>query len=1033
MPLLTAIVRLALRFRGTVIALTCLFAAYGVFVLGRARYDVFPEFAPPQVSINVEAPGLTPVQVETLVTQPVENAINGVPGIVALRSESIQGISAISVQFDPAADIYLDRQLVAERLAAAARELPQGAQAPEITPLLSSTGDLMVIGLTSPNKTLMELRTLADWTVRPHLLAVPGVAAVPVYGGDVRQIQIQVDPARLVQRGLSVDEVTAAARQATDIKGAGFVDTANQRIVLQTEGQVPDPAMLARTVIRWRNGEAVTLGDVARVEAAAAPAIGGASVMGRPGVLLKVSIQYGANTLEVTRAVQAALAELRPALQAQGITLTPDLFRAANFIEIATHNMRSALLLGAGLVIVVLFLFLGHLRTAAISCTAIPLSLLAAVVVLEKLGYSLNTMTMGGLAIAIGEVVDDAVIGVENILRRLRANQLADRPRPPFAVVLDASIEVRGPVVFAACAVVLVFLPIMSLSGLAGRLFAPLGAAYLSAILASLIVALTVTPAMCLLLLRPTGAEERESALARWLHRHYQRLLARIERRWRWALAAVVTLTVGGFATYPFFATSFLPALRENHFLLHMTMASGTSVAASLRQGEMVSAALLRLAEVRSVSAQVGRAALDDVRGPQSSEFDIDLKPGVDSGGAQDRIQAALAGIPGANYALNSFLTERVNETLSGYTAPVAVKLFGNDLDQLDAAAAQVSRLLQKVPGATGVQLQSPPDTPQLTIRLRPPDLLRRGLTPVEALDAVQTAYEGVVTGQVHQGNQTQDVVVILDPAARGDPAAVGRLLLRNRAGTYVPLSQVADVFAESGRYVVQHEAARRVQTITCDVQGRAVGAFVAEARRELAAGLRLPAGVIVEFAGSAAAEARARTDLLLTGALASVGIVLLLGLVLRHRSQLLLVLLNLPFAIVGGVLAVLCFGGREVSLGTLVGFVTVYGITLRNSIMLMSHYRHLVTAEGQVWGGETAVRGATERLVPILMTALVTALGLLPLALGRNAPGREIEGPMALVILGGLVTSTCLNLLVLPALCLRFARFPAEADNDEA
>lgn len=1029
MSLLTTIVRLALRYRGTVVAMTCLLVGYGFYVLGRARYDVFPEFAPPEVSVNTEAPGLTPEQVEMLVTQPVENAINGVPGIVAMRSDSIQGISVITVQFDPSADIYLDRQLVAERLAGVATSLPQGVHAPEITPLLSSTGDLMVIGLTSPTRSLMELRTLADWTVRPHLLAVAGVAAVPIYGGDVRQIQIQIVPEKLVQRGLSLDEVLAAARKATGIEGAGFVDTPNQRIILQTEGQVADPAVLARTVVRWRNGEAVTLGDVAHVVAAAPPPINAASVLGRPGVLVKVSIQYGANTLEVSRRVEQALAELQPALQAQGVELRPDLFRAANFIEVATHNMRSALALGAILVIVVLFLFLGHLRTAAISCTAIPLSLLAAVVVLEKLGYSLNTMTMGGLAIAIGEVVDDAVIGVENILRRLRENRLASRPRAMFTVVLEASIEVRGPVLFAACAVVLVFVPIMSLSGLAGRMFAPLGAAYLSAILASLVVALTLTPALCLLLLRPTGTEETESAFARFLHRNYQRLLTGIDRHWAWAVTAVAVLTVAGFSVYPFFSSSFLPTLRENHFLMHMTMAPGTSVEASLHHGERVSAALLQLPEVRTVSAQVGRAALDDVRGPQSSEFDVDLKPGVDPGTAEARIYATLAGIPGANYSLNSFLTERVNETLSGYTAPVAVNLFGNDLGELDAVARQASQLLAGVSGAAGVQLQSPPGTPQLTIQLRPADLLRRGLTAVEALDAVRVAYEGEITGQVHEGSETYDVVAMLDPADRGQPAAVARLLLRNVAGQYVPLGQVADVFAQSGRYVVQHEAARRVQTITCDVQGRPVADFVAQARREFSAKLKLPPGVIVEFAGSATEEARARNDLLLHSGMAGVGVVLLLGVALRHRNNLLLVLLNLPFAVVGGVLAVLCFGGREVSLGTLVGFVTVYGITLRNSIMLMSHYQHLVVEEGQPWGWPTVLRGATERLVPILMTALVTALGLLPLALGRNAPGREIEGPMALVILGGLATSTCLNLLVLPTLVLRFGVFgPEEA-----
>ena len=1031
MSALNAIVKLALRFRGTVIALACLLLGYGFYSLARARYDVFPEFAPPQVSINTEAPGLSPEQVEQLVTQPIENAVNGVPGIESMRSESTQGISVIDINFDPKADIYLDRQLVAGQLAGVAAELPQGVGAPTLTPLLSSTGDLMVIGLTSDKKSLMDLRTLADWTVRPHLLAVPGVANVANYGGQVRQIQIQIEPEKLVRYGLAVDDVLAAAQKATDIEGAGFVDTTNQRILLQTQGQITDPAVLARTVIRAQNGEAVTLGDVAHVIDAAAPPISGAMVMGRPGVLLKVSIQYGANTLEVSRRVLRALSDLQGPLAAQGIQMRSDLFRSANFIEMATRNIRFSLLLGAALVVIVLFLFLGHLRTAAISCTAIPLSLLTAVAVLEKLGYSLNTMTMGGLAIAIGEVVDDAVIDVENVLRRLRENRQQPHPRPALAVVLQASIEVRSAVIFATFAVILVFIPIMSLSGLSGRMFAPLGSAYIAAILASLVVALTLTPALCLALLRPAevGAE---SALARFLHRHYEQLLLRVETHWVKVLTAVVILTVAGLGVFPFLQSSFLPTLRENHFLMHMLMTPGSSVDASMRLGEEVSRALLQVPEVRTVSAEVGRAALDEVRGVEASEFDIDLKAGADTDAAEAHINAVLAGFPGASFEINSFLMERVNETLSGYTAQVAVNLFSNDLDALDAFSQKVSKVLAAVPGATDLAFQSPPGAPQIVVHLRPRDLLRWGVTSVDVMEAVRTAYEGTTVGQIHEGNQTSDVVVVLDPAVRNQPASVGQLLVRNRTGQYIPLARLADIYASTARSVVQHEAARRVQTITCNVQGRTVDSFVTQARREIAQKVKLPPGMVVDFSGAAAAQAQAHRDLLFHGALAGVGIVLLLFIGLAHRNNLLLILLNLPFAIVGGVLVSLIFGG-EVSLGSLVGFVTVFGITLRNSIMLISHYEHLVSVEGETWGLQAALRGARERLVPILMTALVTGLGLLPLALGRNAPGREIEGPMALVILGGLTTSTALNLLVLPTLALRFGRFGKSRMDDAA
>ena len=1026
MGLLTGIVRTALRFRGIVVALACVALGYGGYALMQARYDVFPEFAPPEVGVNTEAPGLAAEQVEMLVTQPIENAVAGTPGIEALRSQSIQGVSVIVVTFDPKSDLYRARQLVAERLAGLSGQLPQGVEAPVLTPLLSSTGDAMTLGLTSSTRSLRELRTAADWTLRPHLLAVPGVADVLVYGGEVRQLQVQLLPDRLVRYGISAADVVAAAQKASGVEGAGFVDTPNQRIVLKAEGQFGDPAVVARTVIRWRDGEAVTLGDVGRVVVAAAPPISAAAVQGKPGIIVKVSLQYGADTLAVAGHVDRVLQALDGPMRAQEIDLRSDIFRASTFIETATRNVRSALLLGAVLVVAVLMLFLFNLRTAAISCTAIPLSLLAAVVVLGKTGYTLNTMTMGGLAIAIGEVVDDAVIDVENILRRLVENRTRPRPQPAFKVVLAASMEVRGAVVYATFAVVLVFLPVMTLTGLAGRMFAPLGAAYVLAILASLLVALTVTPALCLLLLKPERLREQPSPVAAMLRRRYERTLHRVERHRGWVIALAAVLTLAALAPLPFMSSSFLPTLHEGHFVLHTNMAPGTSLDASLAEGNRITAALLALPEVQTVAQQAGRASVDEIRGPQASETDIELKPGADADAAEAQIRGVLASHPGAAFSLNTFLTERVNETLSGATASVAIKLFGDDLDRLDSAANQVSALLAHVRGAMDVQLASPLGAPQLVIRLRPGELLRRGLTPVEVLDALHTAYQGAAAGQIHDGNVSYDIAVILDPGLRARVDAVGDLLLRTRGGAYVRLRQVADLYEEPGRLVVQHEAARRVETVTCDVTGVGLAGFVATVRREIAQKLSLPPGIVVEFSGSAEEESRAAWDLAVHAAMAGVGIVLLLLIVLGHRNNLFLVLANLPFALAGGVVAAALFERGDISLGSLVGFVTVFGITLRNSIMLISHYGHLVAVEGRAWGVETSVRGAGERLVPILMTVLVTALGLLPLALGRNAPGREVEGPMALVIFGGLVTSTILNLLVLPTLALKWGRFGA-------
>jgi CzcA family heavy metal efflux pump len=1032
--MLSAIVRFALRFRGVVIALAAVLLGYGAYSLLRARYDVFPDFAPPEVVIQTEAPGLSPEQVEVLVTQPIENGLNGLEGIEALRSGSIQGLSVITVIFRSGSEIFLDRQLVAERLATVASRLPAGAGPPEMTPLTSSTSTVLAVGLTSQQRSLMELRTIADWTVRQRLLAVPGVAKVSVFGGEVRQLQVQLEPERLIRYGLVLEDVLAAARSGTGVRGAGVMDTDNQRLVIRTEGQALTPGELARTVVVYRNGASVRLGDVARVVEAPEPPVGAASVMGKPGIMLMVSAQYRANTLEVTRLVDQALAELRPTLDAQGVRMDADLLRPARFIETATGNVRSALLLGGLLVVVVLTLFLFNLRTAAISCTAIPLSLLAAVTVMERLGISLNTMTLGGLAIAIGEVVDDAVIDVENILRRLRENRRRAQPLPPLRVVFDASLEVRGAVVYATFAVVLVFVPILTMTGVAGRLFAPLGLAYILAVLASLVVALTVTPALCSLLLKEGRLPEGDPPLVRWLKARYRPLLLRVERHPRGVIAGVVLLTLGGLAALPFFGGGFVPELKEGHFIIHMTAVPGTSLAESLRLGGRVTDELMKLPEVRAVGQRVGRAeAADDIMGTHSSEIEVDLKPlgAAASERALERIRAVLAQQPGANFGVNTFLTERVEETLSGFTAPVVVNIFGPDLDVLDAKAAEVAAALARVPGAADVLVQSPPGSPQLVVRLRRADLERWGLTAVEALEAVRTAYQGETVGQVYDGSQVFATAVILDPSLRRSVTAIGALPLRNPAGTYVPLARVADILATSGRYSVLHDGARRVQAVTCNVIGRDVASFVTEARRRIAAAVPLPVGTYLDFTGSAAAEARSRHDLLVHAAMAGIGILVLLSMVTGSARNFALVLANLPFALVGGVLVVLASGG-ELSLGSLVGFVTVFGITLRNSIMLISHYEHLVDVEGASWGLETVLRGAEERLAPIAMTALVTALGLLPMALGSGAPGREIEGPMAQVILGGLATSTVLNLLALPALALRFGRFEPRSRERE-
>lgn len=1033
-----ALVAFAIRFRGIMLALSFALLGYGVFALGEAKYGVFPEFAPPQVTIQTEAPGLSPEHVEILVTQPIETSINGLAGVESLRSSSIQGLSVVTVIFQPRSDIYRARQLVTERLAVVAARLPQGVQPPSMTPLTPLAGTVLVIGLTSDQRSVMELRTIADWTVARRLLAVPGVAQISTYGKDVRSLQVQVRPDDLIRFRVGLNDVLAAARKASGVRGAGFIDTANQRITLQTQGQSLTPDQLARTVLLHEGGASVVLGDVATVVTAPEPPIGAALIDGVPGIMLMVSQQYGANTREVTTRAEAALQDLRPGLEADGVKLHADIFRPANFIDAATENVLNALLIGGALVVVVLFLFLFDWRTSIISCTAIPLSLIAAVLALQWMGETLNTMTLGGLAIAIGEVVDDAVIGVENVVRRLRENRLAAAPKPEARVVFDAFLEVRTAVAYATFAVLLVFFPVLGLSGIAGRLFAPLGIAYIFAVIASLAVALTVTPALCMLLLvGRTGAQRlHEPPTVRWSRRTYQALLRRIGRFPKLVMSAAAAITIAGAAMLPFFGGTFLPDLREGHLILHVSAIPGTSLDESLRLGKLITETLRKIPGIRRVAQHSGRAEAGiDTVGPHSSEFEVDLEPGL-SGKAQSeaeaRIRAALADFPGVAFSIKTYLTERVEETVSGFSAAVVINIYGPDLDALDRAARDVARETDEVGGAMDVQRRSPPGMPQVNVTLRPSDLQRWGLDAVEVLELVRTAYQGDIVGQGYEGNAVFNIIVILDAHARARVTQIGDLPVRTPSGAYILLKQIADVYETTGRYQIQHQNAQRVQTVTSNVSGRDLESFVASVKRKLAREVTLPPGARLEFAGAAEAQARSRRDLIVNSLLAGTGIIVLLAMVTGHWRNLLLVLINLPFAFVGGVFALALTGGL-LSLGSMVGFVTLFGITLRNSILMISHYEHLVLVDGRVWGLDTAIEGAADRLIPILMTSVVTGLGLLPLALGAGEPGREIEGPMAIVILGGLMTSMALSLLVLPTLALRYGRFKARAESTQA
>ena len=1030
--MLQAIVHFSLRFRGIVIASACLLLGYGLHVANNAKLDVFPEFVQAQVTVQTEAPGLSPEQVESLVTMPIENAINGLGNLESLRSESIQGLSIITAVFREGTDVLIARQMLAEKLAELGGRLALGVKPPRLTPLTSSTMDLLKVGLLSETRSAKELRSFADWTLKPRLLAAPGVAKCSVFGGEVRQLQIQVRPDRLIAYDLAIADVLHAARLSTGVIGAGFVENDNQRLLVQAEGQSLTAETLGEILVSGStNGLGIRLKDVANVVDGAEPKFGDSLVQGKPGVLLTLSSQYGANTMDVTRSLESALEEMAPMFKSEGITVLPRLHRPATFIETALTNVRHSLWLGGILVAVVLLLFLGNWRAACISITAIPLSLLAAVIVLDRFGGTLNTITLGGLAIAIGEVVDDAIIDVENICRRLRDNAKLAHPLPLFRVILNASLEVRTAVVYATFVVALVFLPVLTLTGIHGKFFAPLALSYILAILASLGVALTLTPALASLVFRSQHQDTHEPRVQHWLKRIYSSILGRIIDAPGLLTFAAVVVCAGTALVIPKLGGQFLPEFKERHFVLQVSAAPGTSLPEMMRQGSALSQSLLEIEGIATVEQQIGRAELgEDPWGPHRSEFHVDLKPidGAAEEEVEGKIRKALESFPGIQFEVLTFLGDRIGETIAGETSPVVISLFGSDLELLDQKAKDVVVALKSVPGAADIQIKSPPGAPRIAVKLRPERLRQFGLRPLEVLEVLQTAYQGSVVAQTYEGAQVHDVAVLLDEASRHNPESLSGLMIRNSSGLRVPLGEVASVFLTSGRHSILHDGARRRQTVTCNPTGRDVASFVDEARQRIAEKVSLPRGVYLAYGGAAEAARQAQRQLALHSGIALVAILMLLSVVFRNLHNLFLVLANLPFALVGGVLAVaasqLLTGHGGLSIGGLVGFVTLFGITTRNSIMLISHFDHLVGVEGQVWNRALAIRGAGERLIPITMTALVTALGLLPLALGAGEAGREIEGPMAIVILGGLLTSTVLNLLVLPSLALRHGRF---------
>lgn len=1031
--MLSSLIASSVRGRVVVLALCALLVAYGLRTARTAPLDVFPEFAPPKVEVQTEAPGLSTEEVESLISVPLENALNGTPGLKTIRSKSVLGLSSVVLLFEEGIDIHMARQYVQERVTAEAVRLPTVARQPVILQPLSSLSRVMKIGVSSSTLNQQDMTVLALWTIRPKLMSVPGVANVAIWGQRDKQYQVLVDPDHLRATGVTLDQVVRATQDATALDSGGYIDKPNQRLAVRHKAMVREPDDLARTVVAFQGNAPTRLGDVAKVQFGSPPPIGDAIIVaqpkggslpdeGTPGLLLIVEKKPDANTLEVTRQVEAALKELEPGLT--GVEVDPTIFRPATFIERAVANLSHALLIGCALVVVILLLFLFDIRTAIISLTAIPLSLVAAIVVLTAFGLPLNTMVIAGLVIALGEVVDDAIIDVENIHRRLSLQNPDARPSPltAFRIVVDASMEVRSAVVFATMIVIVVFLPIFFLDGIAGSFFRPLASAYILAILASLLVALTVTPALSYMLLAGRPVRHAEAPLARFLRRGYEQLLPRLLARPYQALGVILATFILSGAMATRFGSEFLPEFQETDFLMHYIAKPGASVEEMDRMTVLASRELRAIPGVRNFGSHIGRAEVaDEVYGPNFTELWISIDPDANYPATLTLIQQAMEGYPGMFCDVQTYLKERSKEVLSGTSYSIVVRLFGPDLPVLRAKAKEVEQVMATVAGVTNLKVESQVLLPQVEVRLRPEAAECYGLTPGHVRRATTTLLRGLKVGEVYEAQKRFDVVVWGHASCRDDLAALRALPIDTPAGVWVRLGEVADVLVAPMPNEVKREAASRRLDITCNVQGRDLGAVADDIETKVRQ-LTFEPGYHPQFLGEEAARRSASQRLYLLAALALCGVLLIIYADFQSWRLTLIVAFTLPFALVGGGVGVLLTGG-VVSLGSLVGFVTVLGIAARNGIMMVSHFRHLEDHEGVSFGRALVLRGACERLTPILMTALATGLALLPLIISGQKPGHEIEYPLAVVILGGLVTSTLLNVFLLPPLYLRFGQ----------
>lgn len=1031
--MLNRLIHFSLKNRMLVVSMAALLMVYGVFTLVNLPVDVLPDLNRPRVTIFLEANGMAPEEVESQVNLPVETQLNGAPGVEVVRSVASPGLGMVFVEFDWNTDVYRARQLTAEKLQNI--QLPKGIT-PVMGPISSIMGQIMMVAVTSDTTSPADLRTLADFTIRRRLMSVKGVSQVIPIGGERMQYQVLISSEKLRQYSLSIDDIDNALQSTNQNTTGGFFDNQGSETLIRNIGRANTLEDLANTVVTNRNASPILLKQVAEVKFGGPIKRGDGSFNGKPAVILSIEKQPGSSTLTVTDEALKAIEEIKSSLP-KNIHINTDVFQQKIFIVNSITNVEEALRDGFILIIIILFLFLLNFRTTIITLTAIPLSLIITGIVFKFFNISINTLTLGGLAIAIGELVDDAIVDVENVYRRLKENWVSDNPKPLLKVIYDASSEVRNSIVYATIIVVLVFIPLFYLQGIEGRIFAPLGIAYITSIIASLVVSLTVTPALCSYLLEKKNhlkhinlafwkkkqkdssvdaAHEPDSALVRWLKKQDLKLLHWGLKRTKLVAGVAIALIIAAISIVPFFGTEFLPSFNEGSFTVNVVAPAGTSLEESNKLGTIAEKQMLKVPEVALTSRRTGRAELDEHAEPPSyTEIDVALKPG---GRKRDKvledIRNNLSVIKGVTINIGQPISHRLDHLLSGVRAQVAIKIFGNDLLALRADAEQLKSVISNVPGVVDVQVENQVMVPQLMIKLDRMAVQRYGLQVGKVADELEVFYNGKVVSQVLDGQKSFDIILRTDDSTRKNIEAIRNTQIAASDGSLIPLQQIAKIELENSINAVNHENTQRRIVVSANVQGRDLGSTVKGMQEIVKKDLPLQEGYYLQWGGQFESQQSASRLITILSIFSVAGIFLVLYSHFKSSRIALQIMLNIPLALIGSVIAVMLTGG-VFSIATMVGFITLTGIASRNGIMMISHYIHLVQHEGEVFDDKMIIRGSLERLVPVLMTALVAAFALIPLTMDATAPGKEILYPVATVILGGLVSSTLLDMIVTP------------------